>query len=104
MNLTEKYLNIARKLNDPAKTDSADVEDMTLAQFTESHMALLVKSYFGRICFAANEQVAAHMRAEGFVVYTAEELERIVDKNPAKDELEAIHLIKTTFPGSKVDQ
>jgi len=59
---------------------------------------------FRRIVFAANDSVAAQMRAEGFVVYTADELERIIKKGFTREELRKLHEVKTIFPGSKVSQ
>jgi len=81
-----------------------EIADLPLPEFTLSGCAVVVNSFLGRVCFAADDHVAAKMRAEGFVVYTADELERIVNKQLTRDELQHIHEIKCVFSGSKVKQ
>jgi hypothetical protein len=84
----------------------AMVENMTLEQFTNSRLAIKLESSILNevICFASNEGVAAELRKEGFVCYTAKELEALTRKQFQPDEIKKIHEVKTVFPGCSIIQ
>jgi len=82
------------------------VENMALEEFGKSKLAIKVQStVINKITwFVSNESVAADLRKEGFVCYTAKELERLTRKQFSPDELKKIHEVKTVFPGSNIIQ
>lgn len=110
MSLMNKYLSITRELMKAEEADSikdalpGEIDNQTLEEFGRTSCALIVDSFCGRICFAADDRVAAKMRSEGFVVYTASELERLIQKQYARAEIEKIHELKSIFPGSRIEQ
>jgi len=84
----------------------AMVENMTLEQFGKSRLAIKVESSVLNevICFASNESVAAELRKEGFVCYTAKELQALTGKQFHPEEVKKLHEIKTVFLGCNIIQ
>lgn len=82
------------------------VENMNLEQFSKSRLAIKVESSILNevICFAANENVATELRREGFVCYTAKELQALIRKQFQPEELKKLHEIKEVFPGCNIIQ
>ena len=84
----------------------AITKNMTLEHFAKTRLAIKVESSVldEIIFFSPNQSVAAELRKEGFVCYTAKELEVLTRKQFHPDELKKIHEVKTVFPGSSIIQ
>lgn len=56
------------------------------------------------IWLCGNERIAAQLRQDdlGAVIYTADEMRRLIKVNRVSEDLKGIHNAKTGFPGSKV--
>jgi len=88
------------------KPQGKPIEKMTLDEFEKTNIWVKVdSSVLGEtVIFASNDEVAKRLKADGFVVYTTDELRVLLKRRPKKDELRKIHEIKQVFPGSKVLQ
>jgi len=84
----------------------AMVENMNLEQFGKARLAIKVESSTLNevICFTSNENIARELRKEGFVCYTANELEALTRKQFQSEEVKKLHEIKTVFLGCTVIQ
>jgi len=82
------------------------VENMDLEQFSKSCLGLIVESSVlgDYICFTSNEEVADELRKEGFICYTAKELQVLFSKQLTSEQLVKLHEIKKVFPECKIIQ
>jgi hypothetical protein len=104
----EKALRLVEggKLKPINDHENLDLQNMTLADFSRTQLALKVKSaVLGEtILFVSNEAVAEKMKEEGFICYTARELTWLCRKQLLPEELRKIHEVKAVFPGSRIEQ
>ena len=86
------------------QSDPDQIAHMTLNEFATSNVALKVdSSVLGEtIYFVSNNTAAEKIKGDGFVTYTAKELEYLAKKGLTPEELKKIHVAKTVFPGSKL--
>jgi hypothetical protein len=80
------------------------IEAMPLNEFAKTNLALKVNSsILGEpVYFAPNDHVAEKIKGDGFVTYTAKELEYLAEKGLTPEELREIHETKKIFPGSRI--
>jgi len=81
-----------------------EIEAMPLSEFAKTSLALKVdSSVLGEhIYFASNDTVSEKIKSDGFLTYTAKELEYLAKKGLTPEELKKIHVVKTVFPGSRI--
>lgn len=82
--------------------DAKLLQNMPLETFIKTDLVVRVASnVLGEdILFVSDSEIAEGLKAEGFVIYTADELKAIVKLNPDPETLKVIHEVKNVFLGS----
>lgn len=94
-----------RKKQDP-NPSTADISDLTLAEFARRNIAVEVYSeIIGCVIWlCSDEEMKAQMEREapGHVCYTVRELRNLLKLNPSPEDLKKIHEAKEIFPNSTI--
>jgi len=73
-------------------------------KFSGANMAIKVKSRLldKETYLVSNEEARNKVASEGLVAYLPHELKHLINTGATPEEVRKIHLVKETFPGSKI--
>jgi hypothetical protein len=104
----EKYMSKRREGgNSKEETLNLDhILKLKLSELAKRNMAIEIYSEIlgCEIWLCSNEEMATQVREDepGAIIYTTEELQKLIELNPDPEGLRNIHIAKSIFSGSKI--
>ncbi|MGE5444485.1 MAG: hypothetical protein ACM3SR_07775 [Ignavibacteriales bacterium] len=97
---------LEKQKEEKAKPQKIDISLLRLSELSKRNIAIKIYSeVLGcEIWLCGNEEMAAQLRQDdpGAMIYTANEMRKLLRLNPNSEDLKRIHTVKTLFNSSKI--